>query len=73
MLGLLRRSRRASVVPGHRREFVVVACGEAEFAVQTNDRFGTANLATINVHVREAESNLTLARQELVSELDEID
>ena len=55
------------------REFVVVACGEAEFAVQTNDRFGTANLATTNVHLREAESNLVLARQELVSELDELD
>jgi hypothetical protein len=54
------------------REFVVVACGEAEFAVQTNDRFGTANLATTNVHLREAESNLVLARQELASELDEL-
>ena len=54
------------------REFVVVACGEVEFAVQTNDRFGTANLATTNVHLREAESNLVLARQELTSELAEL-
>lgn len=52
------------------REFVVVACGEAEFAVRVNDRFGTDNLATSNVHLREAESNLLLSRQELASELD---
>jgi hypothetical protein len=53
------------------REFAVVACGEAEFAVQTNDRFGTDNLATTNVHLREAEGNLLLARQKLAFELRE--
>jgi hypothetical protein len=52
------------------REFVLVACGEAEFAVQVNDRDGTANLATTNLHLREAESNLLLSRQKLASELD---
>ena len=52
------------------REFVLVACSEAEFAVQVNDRDGTANLATSNVHLREAEGNLLLSRQKLASELD---
>jgi hypothetical protein len=53
------------------REFVLVACGEAEFAVQINDRDGTANLATSNVHLREAEGQLLLSRQKLASELGE--
>ena len=46
-------------------EFALVACGEAEFAVQVNDRDGAANLATTNLHLREAETNLGLARREL--------
>jgi hypothetical protein len=54
------------------REFADAACGEAEFAVQVNDRDGVANLATTNVHLREAESNMLLARQELTSELAEL-
>ena len=47
------------------QEYVLVACGEAEFAVQVNDRDGASNLATTNLHLREAESNLALARQKL--------
>ena len=53
------------------QEYVLVACGEAEFAVQVNDRDGAANLATTNLHLREAESNLALARTKLDAELAE--
>ena len=52
-------------------EFALVACGEAEFAVQVNDRDGAANLATTNLHLREAETNLALARTKLDAELAE--
>ncbi len=50
---------------GEVKDFALVACGEAEFAVQVNDRDGASNLATTNLHLREAESNLALARQKL--------
>jgi hypothetical protein len=51
------------------QEFVVAACGEAEFAAQVNDRFGTVSLATSSIHLREAEDNLRLSRSELAREL----
>lgn len=53
------------------KEFTLDACGEAEFAVQINDRDGAANLATTNVHLREAESTLAVARRTLDVELGE--
>jgi hypothetical protein len=55
------------------REIVIEACGEAEYAVQVNDRFGTANLATTNLHLREAEQRLLLSRRELAFGLGEAD
>ncbi|CAN5166946.1 hypothetical protein BH09ACT13_BH09ACT13_12750 [soil metagenome] len=49
------------------------ACGRAEFAVQVNERFGTASLATTKLHLGEAEDRLTLSRRNLRVSLGESD
>jgi hypothetical protein len=41
------------------------ACGRAERAVDVNDRFGTASLATINLHLDNAQDLLRTARRAL--------
>jgi hypothetical protein len=47
------------------------ACGRAERAVDVNDRFGLASLATTKLHLGEAEDLLLTARHTMQVELDE--
>lgn len=54
-------------------EAVNAACGRAEFAVQVNDRFGIASLATTKLHLGEAEDRLTLSHRNLRVSLGESD
>lgn len=49
------------------------ACGRAEFAVQVNDQFGIASLATIKLHLNEADDRLALSRRSLRVRLGEAD
>ena len=46
------------------------ACGEAEYAVQVNDRFATASLATTKRHLRQAGEWLHVSRRQLHERFD---
>jgi hypothetical protein len=58
---------------GSVEEAVIAACGEAEYAVQVNERFGAASLATTKLHLGEADDRLRLSRRILEVELGETD
>lgn len=47
------------------------ACGQAEHAVALNDRFDTASLASIRLHLNEAGDRLQLAARNLRAALDD--
>ena len=51
------------------QEVVQDACGEAQYAAQVNDEFGTSSLATVQLHLNEAEDRLVLARRTLRTQL----
>ena len=50
-------------------QLALEGCGRAEHAVGLNDEFGTASLASIKLHLGEAEDRLSLARRTLRIEL----
>jgi hypothetical protein len=47
------------------RRLSLEACGRAQHAVGLTDRFGTASLASIKLHLGEAEDRLAVARRTL--------
>jgi hypothetical protein len=51
------------------QDAVLAACGQAEYAVQVNDRFGVASPATTKLHLNEAEDRLALSRRNLHTQL----
>jgi hypothetical protein len=52
-------------------EAALAACGQAEYAVRVNDRFGFASLATTKSHLDEAGDQLRLAERNLRVQLGE--
>ena len=51
-------------------ELTLEACGQAEHAVDVNDEFGLASLATVKLNLNEAEDSLLAARHALGLELE---
>jgi hypothetical protein len=51
-------------------ELSVETCGTAAHAVDVNDRFGSASLATVKLNLNEAEDSLLAARRVLTVELE---